>query len=248
MGYGISDIIHSGELYDYVNQFAFDFPFYKKWCEAVSGNVLELCCGTGRLTIPLAQEKIDITGLDISASMLERARLKAKESSLDIEFIQGDIINFSLDKKFDLIFIPFNSFQCIYSIEDVEKVFSCVQNHMAKKGIFILDIFNPSIDFMVTRKDSWHLAKEFTMENGDKVTIEEKCEYDSAGQVNRVKWKHTIAGKESIAQLDMRCFYPLEMDALLKYNGFEVAHKFGDFEEHPFEAKSMKQIYICKCQ
>ena len=208
--------------------------------------MLELCCGTGRLTIPLAKEGVDITGLDISTSMLEKAKMKSTEQKQNIDFNQGNITNFDLGRKFDLVFIPFNSLQCIYSIEDVEKVFSCVQKHMKDNGLFIFDIFNPSIDLMVGRKDKWHKFKEFTVKDGCSVLIEEMCLYDSAGQVNRVKWKHTIGDEEKIEQLDMRCFYPLEIDALLKYNNFKVINKFGDFEENSFDSNSMKQIFVCK--
>lgn len=69
--------------------------------------------------------------------------------------------------------------------------------------------------------------------------------YDIKEQVNRVKWHHFIDGKEHVQNLDMRCFYPKEMDMLLRYNGFEVISKFGDFKKTPFESNSQKQIYVC---
>lgn len=70
--------------------------------------------------------------------------------------------------------------------------------------------------------------------------------YDKKNQINRVKWHYYVNGKEEIQRLDMRCFFPLELDMLLKYNGFEVISKFGNFDKSSFESDGPKQIYICK--
>lgn len=243
---GVGELIHSGEFYDKVNQFDFDLPFYKKWCEIAHGKILELCCGTGRLTIPLKQTGYDITGLDFTSSMLERAKVKAHATGVKIDFILGDMRNFHLKSKFDLIFIPFNSLQNTYTLEDIERIFANVQSHLLKNGYFIFDIFNPSIEFMVQNKNHFREITHFRLDDGREVQIKETMEYDLAKQVNRVHWIFTIGGKEKDQLLDMRCFYPLEMDALLKYNHFQVLSKFGNFDETPFTSTSAKQIYVCQ--
>ncbi len=101
-------LIYQGEIYDAINRFTFDVGFYKKWCGHMPGPILELCSGTGRLTIPLKQAGLDIMGLDLSSSMLAMARAKAAAERLDLTFVQDDMRRFDLDKKFSTIFIPFN--------------------------------------------------------------------------------------------------------------------------------------------
>lgn len=55
-----------------------DLPFYSRWLKAKkNGKILELYCGTGRLTIPLIQEGYNITGVDNNTSMLKQAKEKA---------------------------------------------------------------------------------------------------------------------------------------------------------------------------
>ncbi|MBF0407580.1 MAG: class I SAM-dependent methyltransferase [Candidatus Riflebacteria bacterium] len=243
---GVGSFIYEGEIYDKMNNFSFDLDFYKKWLVSKPGSVLELCCGTGRLTIQLNKSGIKITGLDIAESMLEKAREKTKQENLDIEFVCGDMRSFSLKRKFSVIFIPFNSLQNTYSLQDLELIFANVRNHLEPDGIFILDIFNPSIHFMVDREKAFKEAYRFNLDDGREVVVQEKCEYDSALQVNRVKWNFKIGNEERIEKLDMRCFFPLEMDALLKYNNFQIIHKFGSFDESSFTSKSQKQIFICK--
>ena len=242
----VGELVHDGVLYDYVNTCQDDLPFYLKWCRAAGGPVLECCCGTGRLTIPLREAGVDIVGLDCCDSMLARARHKAREHGIDLELVHADIRDFALPRKFSLIFVPFNSLQCMYSVADLEAVLANVRRHLAEGGWFVFDIFNPSIDFMVERSAKQTEIRDFHTDDGRHVRIAEQCRYDDARQVNRVQWTFTIDGRVHVQNLDIRCFYPLEMDALLRHNSMRVVHKLGAFDETPFQNGSPKQIYVCQ--
>ena len=87
-----------------------DLQFYKRRLpKNKKAKILELCCDTGRLTLPIAKEGYNIFGVDHTPSMLEQAKSKATEAGLDINFIEADIRTLDLQEQFDLIFIPFNS-------------------------------------------------------------------------------------------------------------------------------------------
>lgn len=245
--FGVDPLIYQGEIYDAINDFTSDLPFYRKWCEISGGSVLELCCGTGRITIPLAKAGVEVTGLDFTESMLSVARQKAMLDSVDVTWILGDIREFHLGRVFDLILIPFNSLQNIYSTADVQKVFSRVKAHLKPGGYFIFSVFNPSLEYIVDCSRSPRIYRK-KLPDGRELTISESCVYDSAHQVNCFTWLHKFSGsdEEFPQRLDMRCFYPLEMDALLHYNGWQVIHKFGKFDEELFHAASPYQIYVCQ--
>ncbi|HAR43441.1 MAG TPA: class I SAM-dependent methyltransferase [Bdellovibrionales bacterium] len=245
--FGVSDTIHNATYYDALNTFTHDIPFYLNEAKKARGPVLELCCGTGRISIPLAEAGVNITGVDITKSMLTAAKSKAAKANLATPFHLADIKSVRLRKKYQLVFIPFNSLQCIYTLSDIEKVFATVKFHLAPGGKFIFDVFNPSIDYMVKMKKRQNGKYRLTLADRRKVSIDEICSYDSEGQVNRVTWFHRTGKSNAIPeQLDMRCFYPLEMAALLKYNGFRVLKKYGSFSKSPFTSDSMKQIFICE--
>ena len=78
-------------------------PFYVKQAKIFGGPVLELACGTGRIAIPIAQEGLSVVGLDFSVKMLDQAKRNSKEHKLEINWIEGDMTNFSLGKKYSLI-------------------------------------------------------------------------------------------------------------------------------------------------
>ena len=69
--------------------------------------------------------------------------------------------------------------------------------------------------------------------------------YESATQINRIEWYYFINGEfHSTQNLDMRLFFPQELDAYLEQVGFNVIHKFGGFGEEAFGNESEKQIYV----
>ncbi|MBL6989590.1 MAG: class I SAM-dependent methyltransferase [Bacteriovoracaceae bacterium] len=240
------ELVHDSLLYDKLNDFDYDLPFYESWCKKANGPVLELCCGTGRLTIPLAQKGIDITGIDYTDAMLKAAHKKAKRHNLEIEFLKQDMRSFEVNKLFKLIFIPFNSLQCLVDFRDVEQVFTNVKKHLGPGGVFIIDIFNPNIQYIVEGTGTPVEKYRFSLGDGRHVVIKETCCYNAKFQVNNVTWQHQISGKKSDQQLPMRCFYPLEMEALLYYNGLKMIDRFGDFDESPFSSNSPKQIIVAE--
>src|ERR1035438_5250705 len=74
--------------------------FYLEEARKSGGRVLELACGTGRLTIPIAQSGVEIVGADLSASMLEVARGKARRTGVHVEFFEADMRSFELPGPF----------------------------------------------------------------------------------------------------------------------------------------------------
>ena len=238
--YKVGDFIYDADIYDGLNKSLSDLEFYKKWLpKNKDAKILELCCGTGRLTIPIAKDGYDITGVDYTLSMLERAKEKAFQTGLKIDFIKADIRELNLEEKFDLIFIPFNSIHHLYKNEDLFDALKVVRNHLKEKGLFLLDCFNPNIQYIVENERKQHVIAEYT------ILIKQSMHYESASQVNRIKWLYFIDGKfHSVQNMDMRLFFPQELNSYLKQIGFNIIHKFGDFAGEEFNDNSEKQIYI----
>ena len=244
--YKVGDLIYDANIYDGLNTFLSDLQFYKRWLpKNKDAKILELCCGTGRLTLPIAKDGYDICGVDYTSSMLERAKLKASEAGLKINFIEADMRTLNLQEKFDLIFIPFNSIHHLYKNEDLFKALEGIKRHLKEGSIFLLDCFNPNIQYIVESEKEQKVIAEYTTNDGREVLIKQTMRYENATQINRIEWHYFINGEfHSIQNLDMRMFFPQELDSYLERAGFDIIHKFGSFEEETFTDNSEKQIYV----
>jgi SAM-dependent methyltransferase len=226
-----------------------DIPFYLRQARKCGGPVLELACGTGRIALVLAQEGIPVSGLDISEPMLAEARRKAAAAGLNIDLIHADCRDFDLAARFKLIFLPFNSIAHLHDLESIEACFSAVERHLASSGRFIVDIFNPRLDILLRSPSERYPVAEYPDPDGrGTVVVTENNVYDTATQVNRIRWYYRIGqdGKEVVHKLNMRVFFPQELDSLLVYNGFFIEAKYGDYDETPFGSDSPKQIPVCR--
>ena len=243
-----SEVYWDGLHYDADNaSYPADIPFYVKAAKKAGGPVLELACGTGRLTLPIARSGVDITGVDISRPMLSRAREKAAKIGTSAVFVKADIRSFRLKKKFKLIFIPFNSMQHLHDRVSLERFFSRVKAHLSPGGRFILDVFNPNPHYLVRDADELIPISHYKDPvSGRDILVNESYSYDRAVQAARPVW-HYKRGRRDIGakKLNMRCFFPLELEMLLHYNGFAIIAKYGDFDRSSFHSDSPKQILVC---
>jgi ubiquinone/menaquinone biosynthesis C-methylase UbiE len=243
-------LLYDGQFYDRVyNDFKDDIPFYQRQVKKYGEPVLELACGTGRITIPLAEQGIQIAGLDIADSMLAQAKRKSAEKGLNIEWIKSDCRDFNLNRKFNLIFIPINSIAHLHDRKDIDSCFACVKRHLADQGRFIVDIFNPDLKVLNRDPSKRYPIKEYTDPDGrGKVVITENNVYEADTQINRVKCYFRFADQteEIVQDLSMRIYYPQELDILFHYNGFTIDAKYGNYDETPFVSSSPKQIMVCR--
>ncbi|MCD7925737.1 MAG: class I SAM-dependent methyltransferase [Bacteroides sp.] len=244
--YKVGDLIYDADIYDGLNTFLSDLQFYKKWLpKNKDAKILELCCGTGRLTLPIAKDGYNICGVDYTSSMLRQAKIKAAEAGLEINFIDADIRTLNIKEKFDLIFIPFNSIHHLYKNEDLFETLEGIKKHLKQGGLFLFDCFNPNIQYIVESEKEEKVLAEYTTSDGREVLIKQTMHYENATQINRIEWHYYINGEfYSIQNLDMRLFFPQELDSYLKWAGFNIIRKFGSFEEEPFTDNSEKQIYV----
>jgi len=222
--------------------------FYVRQAEKCGGPVLELACGTGRIAIPIAERGVRVTGLDISESMLAHARRKAAEKGVTIEWVRADCRHFKLNRRFRLIFVAYNSLGHLHDLESVAACFLCVRRHLTEDGRFIVDFFNPRLDVLTRDTSGRYPVAEYPDPDGrGTVVVTESNTYEADTQINRIRWHYRVGEEqEYVEELNLRMFYPQELDALLHYNGFTIEAKLGDFDESAFASTSPKQIIVCR--
>ncbi len=126
---------------------------YGAWVEYVSAlvarfggavrRVVDLACGTGGSTLPWAERGCEVVGVDVSAEMLARARLKAAEKGLDIAFLQQDIRSLSLPEPVDLAVCFQDGLNYLLEAEDLLRAFRAVAGNLLPGGFFVFDLNYP---------------------------------------------------------------------------------------------------------
>ena len=226
-----------------------DAAYWQAQAAQCGGPVLELACGSGRLTLPIAEQGTEIAGLDASEPMLTLAREKAAHANLQVDWHLGDMAHFDLEQRFSLIFVPNNSIAHLLTWQDFERCLACVRQHLAEDGRFMLDYFNPSLTLLSRDPTQRYPAGSFEGPNGTGlINIFEQVGYDAATQINHIRWFWHLeaTGEENMSDFSMRVYFPQELDALLAVNGFVIEEKYGDYDFTPFTPASRHQLVVAK--
>jgi len=243
-----SDLYDHPALYDALLPVGAHVPYYMELAREASGGVLELACGTGQLTVPVARAGLPIVGLDLSPPMLNTARERAAAAKVSVEHLLGDMRNFDLGRQFGLIFIARNSLLHIHSTEDILATFAMIRRHLAPRGMFAFDVFNPNIRMLARPADQRFSVMQMETELFGALSVEDTNDYDSATQVNRARWYVSAPGKPDawILPMELRSIFPQELPLLLAAGGFHLKSRVGDLYETSFDSNSRSQVCLCQ--
>lgn len=246
----VSSIYRSGQIYDLIFPAGPDSAAYwRSLAQAYGDPILEIMCGTGAHSIPLAQQGYQVTGLDLAEPMLAEARRKSAQAGVEVEWVLGDVRDFDLGKRFKFIFLPSNSICHLLTRADLEACLACVDRHLDAGGRLVVMVFVPNLKMLMMTLEEEELFSEYIdPETGKTVVITARSRYDSATQIkhNQLFRREDGGPAQPDGELSMRMYFPQELDALFWYNGFAIEHKYGNIDGHPFDEHSSMQQYILK--
>ena len=252
----VNQYLRTAHLYDLDERdnLTADIPFYLSYAPKGS-ELLELACGTGRVSLELAKAGHSVTGLDISEAMLKRFREKLISSdpsiSQRISLIQGTMANFALNKKFDLIMAPFRAFQALINDEDIAGCLGCVHKHLTDQGLFIINTFRPYKQL----DQSWCYPETIQWERYDAATgcqIVKKHWGDRIDTDRQIIYPHQAyeltdpdGNIERITEdLTLRYWYYDQLKELLLRNHFTIIEEYGWYDKSPIE-DGRELIFVC---
>jgi SAM-dependent methyltransferase len=258
-----SDTLYTvdAQFYDLDNRpgFQADIPFYLDYAARSPGPILELACGTGRLTIPLAQAGHEIWALEYSTAMIRELELKQKNLPLKtagrIHVVHGDMSRFQLDRQFPLILLPARAFQLLLDEEKERACLRSINSHLTGSGYFIMDIAN-----FVGQQGHEHQwvddSEIFDWENRDPKTgamvrrTHRKKKIDTGKQIIYPLKTYYIKRKDGtvqqlVKQSAWKYFFPEQIRNRLEEGGFEIDKEFGSYDRKPISADS-DFIFVCR--
>jgi len=232
-----------------------DIDFYIDYANKLNGKVLELGCGTGRITIPIAKAGLQIWGLDVSEPMLdvlqEKAKCESEITNRNLNISIGDMRNYEFDEKFKLIFIPFRTFQNLIKEEEQKDCLKCCHEHLTDDGLFIVNVFKLLEGHL---DESWVRPEQTdyeTIENDIKIKRTHiRKRVDLENQVIYPTLIYYVTDKDGKTEkyyehLAMKYYYVDQLKELLQNNGFEVINEFGYYDKCSIE-EGGEIIFVCK--
>ncbi|MCL2376546.1 MAG: class I SAM-dependent methyltransferase [Defluviitaleaceae bacterium] len=248
---------NSARLYDMDNRdiVGDDIPFYVEYAKQQGGEVLELGCGTGRVAIALAKEGLNVTGLDLSHDMLDIFREKlAKQPEIadKITITHGNMANFSLGRKFDMIIVPFRVFQLLTDDDDVATALTCIRDHLTDDGIFIVNVFDPIVPM---DEENWCRPETVQWERYDDATgshIVKKVVQDKIDTVNQVIYPQFIFeitnsdGKTQriVDDFKLKYYFYHQLREVIEAADLEIYEEFSWYDKTPIPGREL--IFVCK--
>jgi SAM-dependent methyltransferase len=220
-------------------------------------SILELGCGTGRVTLQLARKGLSIMGLDVSPSMLTMARGKARDLP-NLRWVEGDMRAFDLGERFALIIIPGHSFQFMLAPEDQVACLNCIRRHLAANGNLIVHLDHQNLGWLGEltqgRGTDFELVGEYRSGAIDgSVRKWRAWSYEASSQTASAVSAWEIVGQDGVirertegARKRLHCVFRFEMEHLLARAGFEVVALYGDFSRHELQDLSSEMIWVAR--
>jgi SAM-dependent methyltransferase len=147
---GLSDALidYDGvaDVYDLYVTTDLDVGFYVEEAVKVGGKVLELMCGTGRISDPLIEAGVDLTCVDASEGMLAQLKERLRARKLQARVVRADVRYLDLgEEEYELVLIPFHSFSELVSPRDQELSLRAIYACLKEGGRLICPLHNPAI-------------------------------------------------------------------------------------------------------
>jgi 2-polyprenyl-3-methyl-5-hydroxy-6-metoxy-1,4-benzoquinol methylase len=225
--------------------------FYCHLAKTVGGPVLEIACGSGLVTLPVAAQGLDVTGVDLARPMLEHARRKAEAQSLSIRWVEADARSFDLGRQYQFIFTTGNAFQAFLRRDDQERFLASVKQHLLPGGVFAFETRNPSGHDLTNQLEE-EFEYSYQSVEGRLVSVSFTQVYNPLTQIiswtSYRRWNDGELDHKKETHIACRFTHPQELEALLHYNGFRIDQQFGDWNGEPLSASSPSIISICNAR
>jgi len=239
------------DVYDLYVRSDLDIGFYVAEARKAQGKVLELMCGTGRVSVPLLEAGVDLTCVDVSEGMLARLKETLRARELKARVLQADVRHLDLrEEEFDLALIPFHSFSELVSKGDQELALRAIRAGLKEGGRLICPLHNPAIRAR-SAAGTLRLNGTFPMADGGLLVVAgfETLD-DGSGVVDRVQlYEFFDASNDLRAKRVLPMRFALigrsEFAELADAAGFVPVALYGDYDRGEYlEGSSPFMIWV----
>jgi SAM-dependent methyltransferase len=234
-----------------VEHYTEDIMLYREMALRTGGPILDLMCGSGRVLFPLTYADYQVTGVDVSLVMLDKARERALAEGIahNVTLVQGDICSIDLPSQhYALAFVALNSFMHLESTANQLAALTNIRCSLRPGGLFIIDVFNFNPTHLESEDNRMILERDYLL-GGKHIYKFVTCESDIATQMSSITTFYDSVDDQGqvcrqVVRFGMRWLYRYELEHLLARTGFMVLSVYGSYDLDPYTSESERLIVL----
>lgn len=201
-------------------------------------DVLDLACGPGRHSVLLAQRGLRVTAVDRSPFLLEKARRRAADRHVTVEWIQQDMREFVRPDAFDLALSLFTSFGFFRNPAENQHVLENVHMSLRPGGSLVMDMMGKEI-----------LARIFTPTSAQEIPeglLVQRRQAVNDWSMMYNQWILLAGGRQTTFELEHWLYSGWELRQMLEAAGFHDIRLFGNLEGDPYGPAATRLVALAR--
>ena len=240
-----------------------DLAFYGEFARMVSGPLLDVGVGSGRVAVPLAMAGHQISGIDVSQPMLALARQRAAAAGMGdrLSLVQADAATVTLAERFGLAYFSLNTFSHLLTPPTQLAALANVRRHLRPGGRVLIDQWNPYASTAPDSSGQWVFGYRRQAPDGHWVTQSVSSSADQAEQQlhTTIMYDEEIVAasptrrdgggaglRRTTVTLRLRFFYRYEVEWLLLAAGYELETVFGSYDLRSYSTEAPRLIWLAR--
>lgn len=202
--------------------------------------ILDLCCGHGRHSIPLAATGYEVTGQDLSRVFLDKAQAAAREAGIEVRWVHGDMRQIPFEREFDAIINIFTAFAYLESQAEDQKVLAQVHKALKPGGMFLIETIH--------RDALWRRFEPcgITRHEDGLIVLEERRFVPLSSRLEvQVTLIHP-SGARTVYSHAMRLYTVTELVAMLEAAGLVLEASYGGLDASELALDSRRVVLIAR--
>lgn len=202
---------------------------------AGAGAALEFAVGTGRIGLPLAARGVPVSGIELSAPMVDQ--LRRKPGGAEMPVMVGDMATTRVPGTFSLVFLVWNSISNLRTQDEQVECFRNAARHLMTGGRFVVELWVPELRRLPEGQSvavGSHTPNHLVFDEFDLVT--QSC--------TSHHYHHNDDGTVRYDSGRFRYAWPAELDLMARLAGMTLESRFADWTRSPFDSESQSHVSV----